>query len=116
MGLAVGRDTWIFHAGVCDSCDDGDSGVGDDSSAGQGFGKQHDSVYVDGGFAVSAAVIASADTWRECRVEFFPDTAGVFFAGDITRNVYVSPENQEQTVKLHTTCANREASHIKVVS
>ena len=100
MGFAVGRDTGIFHAGVCDSCDDGDSGVGDDSSAGQGFRKQHDSVYVDGDFAVSAAVIASADIGRECGVEIFLDAAGVFTSGNLNHHVYIPPKNQKQIIEL----------------
>ena len=100
MGLALGRNTGILHAGICDSCDDSPSGLEDDSAAGQSFRKQHDSFRLDGGLAVSAAVAACADTGRECRVEFLSDTAGVFVARDIARNVYVSPENQEQIVKL----------------
>ena len=95
MGFALGRNTGLLHAGVCDSCDDSASGLEDDSSAGQGFRKQHDSVHLDGGVAVSAAVIACADIRRQCRMEFLSDTAGVFVARDIARNVYVSSENQE---------------------
>ena len=95
MGLALGRNTGLLHAGVCDSCDDSASGLEDDSASGQGFRKQHDSFCIDGGLAVGAAVVAGADTRRERRVEFLPDAAGVFIARDIARNVYVSSENQE---------------------
>ena len=90
MGSAVGRDTGILHVRVCAGSDDSDSGLGNDSASRQGFRKQHDSFCPHGDFTVGAAVVACADIGRPCRMEFFPDTAGVFIARDIARNVYVS--------------------------
>ena len=89
MGFAVDRDTRIFHAGLRCCCADCDSGLGNDTPAGQSLRYRAVSVYPSRMLSADTANAPSFDSRRQYGLGIFPDAAGVLIAGNTPNDVYL---------------------------
>ena len=96
LGLEMGRNTWLLHAGICYGCSDCSSGLGNNSASRKSLRDEPDRLHTPRMLTADSAVSSSLDTWRERGMGIFSDTAGLVIAGNPDYDVYIFADSEGQ--------------------